>query len=283
MPKGKVIIESVVEEENGGGGAIAALLRGYVADAAIITESTSSNAICIGAGGSRFFTIRVFGQPTIAHISHQGVNAIDCAIRIYNVLKKVGVKRLERMRGKYPLFEDAGVDAVIGTGIPTSLVVGIMRAGDWPTTLAGWAEIQGRVGFPPGERGDDVIRETELEIQKLTKSDSWMSKNPPEIYWWGPRKEGYVLNNEEPVVGVLREAVKETLREDAVIYATPSNSDGNFFVPKVNGYGGIPTVMYGPRGKNAHAANEYVEIDDIVLTTKVLAATILKWCEYQRM
>jgi len=282
IPKGKVIIESVVEEENGGGGAIATLLKGYTADAAIITESTSSKAICIGAGGSRFFTIKVLGQPTIAHISHKGLNAIDCAIKIYQLLKEIGDKRLERIRGKYPLFENVEIDSVIGTGIPTSLVVGIMRAGDWPTTLAGWAEIQGRIGFPPDERGDDVVKEIESEVMRVAKSDFWMSKRPPKIYWWGPRKEGYLLSENEAIVKVLRQSIKEVLREEAVIYATPSNSDGNYFVKKINGYGGIPTVLYGPYGKNAHAANEYVEIEDIILTTKVLATVILKWCGYEK-
>jgi acetylornithine deacetylase len=45
-------------------------------------------------------------------------------------------------------------------------------------------------------------------------------------------------------------------------------------------YGGCPTVTFGPCGGNAHGADEFVNIDDLMTTEKILALTILEWCGY---
>jgi acetylornithine deacetylase len=42
----------------------------------------------------------------------------------------------------------------------------------------------------------------------------------------------------------------------------------------------IPAVLYGPGDvANAHTVDEYIQIDEIVTATKVLALTVDTWCE----
>ena len=41
---------------------------------------------------------------------------------------------------------------------------------------------------------------------------------------------------------------------------------------------GIPTVLWGPRGGNTHAADEYVEIDSVIDATKALLLFVCRWC-----
>ena len=41
---------------------------------------------------------------------------------------------------------------------------------------------------------------------------------------------------------------------------------------------GIPAVLWGPRGGNTHAADEYVELDSVVAATKVLLLFVCRWC-----
>jgi acetylornithine deacetylase len=43
-------------------------------------------------------------------------------------------------------------------------------------------------------------------------------------------------------------------------------------------YGHTPTMIFGPSGDNAHGADEYVNIDDLVASAKVMALTIARWC-----
>jgi acetylornithine deacetylase len=40
----------------------------------------------------------------------------------------------------------------------------------------------------------------------------------------------------------------------------------------------IPAVLWGPRGSNTHAADEFVEIDSLVDATKALLLFVCKWC-----
>ncbi|MFQ5854260.1 MAG: hypothetical protein ACE5LU_01250 [Anaerolineae bacterium] len=41
---------------------------------------------------------------------------------------------------------------------------------------------------------------------------------------------------------------------------------------------GIPAVHYGVRGAGAHAADEYLIVDDLVTVIKVLTLLVLDWC-----
>lgn len=281
--KGQAILESVVEEEYGGGGTIATILRGYKADSAIVTEGTDSQGLCLGVGGSRFFTIKVLGKSEIAHLSHLGVNAINLASKLCDALWDLNDRRVKKLEGKDPRFEKfmrAARGGLAGDR-PTSLCLGVLRAGDWPTTVAGWAEIQGRAGFPPSEKGEDVAKEIEETISKTAELDSWMKDHRPLVQWWGPRKEGYILSFEEPIVKKVKHYAEEITRTKCDLYATPTNSDVNYLTPKVGAYGGIPAIMYGPRGANAHRPDEHIMIDDVLTVAKVLALTILDWCGYE--
>jgi acetylornithine deacetylase len=39
-----------------------------------------------------------------------------------------------------------------------------------------------------------------------------------------------------------------------------------------------PAVLWGPRGGNTHAADEYVEIDSLVDATATLLLFVCRWC-----
>lgn len=282
--KGRVILESVVEEEYGGGGTIATLLKGYKAESAIVTEGTGSQGLCLGVGGSRFFTIKVLGKSEIAHLSHLGVNAISLASKLCGALWDLNDHRVRKLEGKDPHFEKfmrAHSGDQLAGDRPTSLCLGVLRAGDWPTTVAGWAEIQGRAGFPPSEKGEDVVKEIEETIGETADLDSWMKNHRPLVQWWGPRKEGYMLSSEEPIVRKVKHYAEEITGTKCDPYATPTNSDVNYLTPKVGAYGGIPAIMYGPGGANAHKPDEYVKIDELLTVAQVLALTILDWCGYE--
>jgi len=276
--RGDVVIESVVEEEIGGGGTIGTLLRGYRADAAIVTEPTGSQAVCVGAGGSRFFKIKIPGKSAVAFKEHLGVNAIGLATKIYRCLLELDTERKSSLEGRHPMFEKKNVKSLMSTGKPTSITLAILRAGDWPTTVAGWAEIEGRFGFPPSETLEEATRKFEEAIQEVAENDPWMKEHPPEVQWWGPNKAAYELSPDEPLIKKIVHHAEDVTQARCEIFASPNNSDANFLATRADGYGGIPCVMYGPGGGNAHAADEYVSIDEVVHACKVLALTILDWC-----
>ena len=40
----------------------------------------------------------------------------------------------------------------------------------------------------------------------------------------------------------------------------------------------VPVISWSCGGKNAHGVDEFVEIEDLIKATKILALTIKNWC-----
>ena len=76
QPAARVHLQSVVEEECTGNGALAALLRGYKADAAIITEPTN-HALVRANLGVIWLRVHLRGKPVHVLEAGSGANAIE--------------------------------------------------------------------------------------------------------------------------------------------------------------------------------------------------------------
>jgi acetylornithine deacetylase len=57
-----------------------------------------------------------------------------------------------------------------------------------------------------------------------------------------------------------------------------SGSDGGCDAYVRHVYGHSPTVVFGATGGNAHAADEWVDIDSLLQATRVMALIIVRWC-----
>ena len=78
QPASTVYVQSVTEEECTGNGALSALVRGYKADAALITEPMN-NALVRTNVGVIWFRVHVKGRPVHVADASSGANAIDAA------------------------------------------------------------------------------------------------------------------------------------------------------------------------------------------------------------
>lgn len=149
-PAGKIICQSVIEEEAGGsGGTLACFLRGYKADGMLITEPSNMN-VSISHAGVKYFRVKVLGKTAHAALSHTGVNAIGKMNKLYDALIELDKKRAEEH--SYPLVEKY-------SGRACNLNIGTYSAGDWASSVAGMAEMECRIGFVPGEKGEDIVKE----------------------------------------------------------------------------------------------------------------------------
>lgn len=270
--RGDIILKSTIEEEDGGiGGTLATILKGYRADAAIITEPTDVCNIEIASSGVMYFRVKVPGVSAHAAVAHLGVNAISKAIRIYNALLKLNEERQSRI--SYPPAE---VDPAM-KGHATTINVGKIRGGDWPSTVAGWAELECRVGWPPGEELEDVKKQIEDAIYREARQDPWLRENPPKIGWFGWRARPHEQDVNHPIVQTVAKFVKELTGKEAKFIGGSAGLDTRHYVL----YAKVPAICFGPRGFGLHSVDEYVEIDSVVETAKVLALTILDWCGYK--
>lgn len=270
--RGEVTLKSTIEEEDGGiGGTLATILKGYRADAAIITEPTDVYNIEIASSGVMYFRVKVPGESAHAASAHLGVNAIGKAMKMYNALLKLNKERQSRI--SYPPAE---VEPVM-KGHATTINIGKIQAGDWPSTVAGWAELECRVGWPPGEELEDVRKQVEDAIYRVAEEDPWLRQNPPRIEWFGWRARPHEQDIKHPIVQTVAKFVKELTGKEAKFIGGSAGLDTRHYVL----HGEVPAICFGPRGSGFHSVDEYVEIDSVVETTKVLASTILDWCGYK--
>jgi acetylornithine deacetylase len=267
--KGDVLIGTTIEEEDGGvGGALATVLKGYRADAAILTEPGGSR-IGVASAGVLYFRVKVMGRTAHASRAHLGVNAIEKAFLIYRALMELNVERQRRVRYVY-----AENEAPHMRGRATTINVGVVRGGDWPSTVAGWAELECRVGWPPGESVGDVRREIEAKVMEVAMGDSWLRDHPPIIEWFGWCAEPSEQDVNHPIVKLVKSTAEEVLGEGVVFAGGSAGLDTRHFIL----YGGMPAITFGPEGENTHGVDECVNLDSVIKTSKVLALVLLRWC-----
>jgi len=196
--------------------------------------------LCIATGGISYFRIKVEGKSAHAAVVHTGINAIGKIIKIYNALTELDKYR--RNKVIYPLFEK-------WCGQSCNLHLGLLRAGDWPPTVAGWAEMEGRVGFIPGEKMKDIKKVVKETMNKAVSLDSWMKDNPPKIDWFGWKTEPFEQKPTNPLFQIIRKTVKDNFSDVTPEYiGFPGYLDMCLYI----GYANTPAVCFGSRGDNMH-------------------------------
>ena len=263
-PKGKVMLLSAIDEEAGGsGGTLASLMAGYTADAMICTEPHNLN-LTISHAGINLFRVRVEGKTSHAGLAHLGVNAIGKMFPLYQALVDLDEKRGREIH--FPLYEK-------GSGRSCHLSIGTMKAGDWPSTVAGSAEIEGRVGFIPGEKMADVQRLVERTIQEAARKDPWLKEHLPRVEWFGWQTEPWYQDPDHPFVQTFKGSLESALGREVEIIGRAGGLDSRF-APYFN----MPAACTGPRAGGIHGIDEYVEIPSVVQVAQGIAVTILRWC-----
>jgi len=263
-PRGKVMLLSAIDEEAGGaGGTLACLMAGYTADAMICTEPHNLN-LTISHVGVNLFRVKVEGKTSHAGLAHLGVNAIGKMVPLYQALIDLDEKRGREIH--FPLYEK-------GSGRSCHLSIGTMKAGDWPSTVAGSAEIEGRVGFIPGEKMADVKRLVEKTVQETAQKDPWLKDHPPRVEWFGWQTEPWYQNPDHPFVQTFKGSLESALGREVEIIGRAGGLDSRF-APHFN----MAAACTGPRAGGIHGIDEYVEIPSVVQVAQGIAVTILRWC-----
>ena len=104
QPASTVYLQSVTEEECTGNGALAALVRGYRADAAIIPEPVGESLVRTNVGVI-WFRVHVKGHPVHVASAATGANAIDAAAFLIGELKQFEKSR-NAAKVNFPRFAE---------------------------------------------------------------------------------------------------------------------------------------------------------------------------------
>jgi acetylornithine deacetylase len=258
-----IAIHSVISEEDGGLGAFATMLRGHRGDVAVISEPTSGKVIIANAGALTF-ELRVHGLATHGSTRLAGHSAIDAFLPVY-----AAVAELERERNLKidPLFDD--------NHLPYPISIGIIRAGDWVSSVPDLLIAEGRFGVHLDEDPANARAALEQAVARACKNDPWLIDHPVGIIWQGGQFASGRIEALHPLVEEMRNAIRVVEGRDAALGAAPYGSDLRLY----SNVGGIPTLHYGPGDvRLAHGPREQVDIDELIRTTRSLALLAARRC-----
>jgi acetylornithine deacetylase len=264
--RGRLLVESVVGEEDGGVGTLAAVLRGYRADGAVVVEPTELQ-VAPAQAGALDFRIIVPGQAAHGCLREEGVSAIEKFIPLYQALM-----RLERERNK-------GVDDPLFAGyrLPYALSVGKVCAGDWASSVPDRLTLEGRYGVAVGEDVTIARRQFEESVAQAAGADDWLRDHPPQIEWLGGQFTPASIPPDHSLVRTLSEAYHVASGIRARVAGMTYGADMRLLVNE----GRTPAVLFGPGDvRQAHRPDEFVAVSDLEVAARTLALAALRFCGY---
>ena len=265
--KGDLIVETVVDEEFGGvNGTLAGRVRGYVGDGMIITEP-SGLVIWNGDRGGRFAHITFRAAEGIGFGEDLSISAVDQATVFLQMVDRFRQQR----RASFPDWDAQPSD-------PIPVWVTKIFAGGWgfdvPITVPSECRIELYWQLEPGSDQEEVDAAFFSWLDSVTEAAPELFRNPPEVEFPIRFMPGAVLPPDAKFIEAFRGVSQGILGQPVKVEIAPGPSD--LFV--VNKYFPRPAIMFGTRGGNAHAADEYLMIDDLVPMTEVLVRFALEWC-----
>jgi acetylornithine deacetylase len=263
-PKGRIHLQSVIEEESTGLGALSTLQRGYRADACLIPEPTDGKLVRAQVGVV-WFRLKVRGRPVHVKEAGTGANAIKAAYHLIEGLEALEAEWNGRAR-THRYFK--------AVNHPLNFNPGIIRGGDWASSVPAWCDVDCRIGILPGWKVADAQAEIVACVGKAASSHPFLAENPPEVVWSGFLSPGYELSGAEESEAVLAAAYGTvyggTLGESAFTALTDTRFYGLNY--------SIPALCFGAKAEATHGFNERVELDSLKKVTKTLALFIAGWC-----
>lgn len=262
--KGDVIFESVIEEESGGTGTLAAIKRGYKADAALIPEPTKMK-IFPKQQGSMWFRITVTGRGAHGGTRYEGVSALEKTMLVLKAIQNLEQKRNEAITD--PLYQTIP--------IPVPINVGKISGGEWPSSVPDQVVIEGRMGVIPGEELEHAKKEMMQAINNV--DDPWLAQYPVKIEWFGARWLPGEVAKDHPLVSIISRRYEEITGESVVVEASPWGTDGGL----LQEVGQTPSIVFGPGETSvAHFPNEYIEIKQMMLAAEIYVHILMEWCGF---
>ena len=254
--KGKILYSFVSDEEGPFGlGTDAVINSGFTDDAniAIITEPSSGFSdipfpcLALGARGGFSYTVEFFGKAAHGANPEQGVSAILSASKF-----ALGIKTVK--------LED---DQELGPGSNCILEI---NGGGATCSVADYAYVKVFRHINTKENREHIVNEIEETIKKASIPCGYkisFRKAPSDS------TDGflpYVFKKSDDFVEEFIESIVAVSGKQPTLNHFSSIGDFNYVGSRLK----IPTLVFGPNGKNYHSPDEYVLIDSIVKTSEVL-------------
>lgn len=249
---GDVLVAAVADEEHASLG-IQEVLETVRADAAIVTEPTDLELV-VAHKGFVWSEVEVRGRAAHGSRPHLGTDAIAKAGPILTAIAELD-HALE-----------ARLDPVLGRG---SVHASTIRGGEELSSYPALCTVGIERRTLPGETADVIESELEALLEACRAEDPDLRASQRTLLV----REPFQVPPDAPIVEITREAAAGVLGAPPVIAGAPYWADTAFIAAA-----GIPTVMFGPTGDGAHAAEEWVGISSTEAVARVLVAVAERIC-----
>lgn len=251
---GEIIIAAVADEEFESAGTRTLLEHGVRADAAIVTEPTRL-AIMPAHLGFVWIDITTHGRAAHGSRWELGVDAIRHAGLVLAELDRLDAEQLPLRR-----------HALLGRpSVHASLIDGGTGMSTYPDRCT--IRIERRT--IPGETPDDVRREMESLCARASNGRSTFHADVRVTFAQAPSD----VPVDAPVVQSLERSLREC-GESVRVEGMTAWTDAALL-----NAAGVPAICFGPGDISlAHAAEEWVSVDEIERATAVLTKLATEWC-----
>jgi len=151
--------------------------------------------------------------------------------------------------------------------------VGVLRGGDWPSTVAAECTLSCRLALYPGQQVDWLQARVEEAVAGAAGTHPFLAAHPPRVRYDGFACAGTEIATDHALVTTLSESYARVEGAAPELVATTATSDARLFLLE-----GIPAVCFGPWAENVHAVDERVNIPSMISAAQVLAVFIRDWC-----
>lgn len=269
--RGNLLVETIVDEEFGGvNGTLAARLRGHNADAAILCEP-SQNMICPAQTGGR--TAHIILRSAEGGVLSEGAAQAPLLEQITYFLG--GIREFARQRRQRAPIHELYADCAD----PVPAWVTKIYCGGWgtkePITLPESCRIELYWQTMPGEEKERIDEEFYHWLDELASARPDLFPQKPDVRFpiqWLPAS---AIDSQHELVTALAGAFEQVTGTQPLVRGIGGPCDMFVFHQHFN----MPAVLFGPRGGNTHAPDEWVDLDSVLVTVETLARFICRWCQ----
>jgi len=279
---GRLVVEAVAGEEEGGIGAAAAARSNpypFERDAAIVVEPTDLTPVT-AVEGTVMKRLEIQGRAAHAASRWQGEDVLPHFERIRAAFADLEAQRSETVT--HPLYEEYP--------IPWPIVIGVVEAGNWASSVPSSLTAEMRLGVAPGETVDEVEKQYKEALQAVVdveegtssgsqtssdEADDWLSAHPPTFERFSIQFESAEIDADEPIVRTLRAAMLDTGLPETDPRGVTYGADSRHYVAA-----GIPTVLFGPGTiEQAHFPDETIHWADVEQARETIAETAARFLQ----
>jgi len=261
------------DEETGGFAGVGYLVRtGAIArdrtDYVVITECLDKDRVCIGHRGTLWMEVQVFGRKAHGSMPSLGVNAVEIAgeivHRIESRLKPVLSTRVTDL----PVAPEAARRA--------SIAVTVIEGGTKVNTVPDLCRLRLDRRLVPGETLAGAVEEVRSICEELREErGNDFRYEVKSLMQVGPT----LVPEEARVVQVFREAGRQVMGSVPGLVISPGSDDQKFVVQQA---GIDECIIYGPGLlEQAHQTDEYVPVEDVITSVKVMALSAMELLGYE--